>query len=101
MTFLKKETAEIETGMAGNSSWDQANRRQKFGLVWIIRKKISQIIKDYFHLPFFLLIILWLRHILTFKWPPLQANELRQTLMGYASPCILKAESTKQQRIFD
>ncbi len=24
------------------------------------RKKISQIIKDYFHLPFFLLIILWL-----------------------------------------
>ena len=28
------ETAEIETGMAGKSSWDQANRRQKtwFGL---------------------------------------------------------------------
>jgi hypothetical protein len=28
-------------------------------LVWRNRKKISQIIKDYFHLPFFLLIILW------------------------------------------
>jgi hypothetical protein len=27
-------------------------------LVWRNRKKISQIIKDYFHLPFFLLIIL-------------------------------------------
>jgi hypothetical protein len=53
-----KETAEIETGMAEKSSWDQANRRQKLGLVWSIRKKISQIIKDYFYLPFFLLIIL-------------------------------------------
>jgi hypothetical protein len=46
--------------MAEKSSWDQANRRQKLGLVWRIRKKISQIIKDYFCLPFFLLIILWL-----------------------------------------
>ncbi len=55
--FLK-ETAEIETGMAEKSSWDQANRRQKLGLVWRIRKKISQITKDYFYLPFFLLIIL-------------------------------------------
>jgi hypothetical protein len=33
-------------------------QRQKLGLVWRIRKKISQIIKDYFYLPFFLLIIL-------------------------------------------
>jgi hypothetical protein len=56
-----KEAAEIETGMAGNSSWDLANRRQKLGLVWRIKKKISQIIKDYFYLPFFLLIILWER----------------------------------------
>jgi hypothetical protein len=32
----------------------------KNGLVWRNRKKISQIIKDYFYLPFFLLIILWL-----------------------------------------
>ncbi len=52
-------TAEIETGMAEKSSWDQTNRRKKLGLVWKIRKKISQIIKDYFYLPFFLLIILW------------------------------------------
>ncbi len=54
-----KETAEIETGMAEMSSWDQANIRQKLGLVWVNRKKISQIIKDYFYLQFFLLIILW------------------------------------------
>ena len=54
-----KETAEIETGMAEKSSWDQANRRQEHGLVWRNRKKISQIIKDYFYLPFFLFIILW------------------------------------------
>jgi hypothetical protein len=40
---LLKENAVIETGMAGKSSWDQANRRQKLGLVWRIRKKISQI----------------------------------------------------------
>ncbi len=39
----------------------QANRRQKLGLVWRIRKKICQIIKDYFYLPFFLLIILWIK----------------------------------------
>jgi hypothetical protein len=35
-----------------------ANRRQKLGLVWRNRKKISQIINDYLCLPFFLLIIL-------------------------------------------
>jgi hypothetical protein len=35
-----------------------ANRRQKLGLVWKNRKKISQIINDYLCLPFFLLIIL-------------------------------------------
>ncbi len=52
---LLKETAEIETGMAEKASWDQANRRQKHGLVWINWKKISQIIKDYFYLLFFLL----------------------------------------------
>jgi hypothetical protein len=59
--FLKipaQESSEIETGMAEKSRWDQANRRQKLGLVWRNRKKISQIIKDYFYLPFFLLIIL-------------------------------------------
>ena len=55
---LKQDTAENETGMAENSRMDQANRQQKPGLVWRNRKKISQIIKDYFCLPFFLLIIL-------------------------------------------
>jgi hypothetical protein len=54
-----QESAEIETGMAEKSCWDQANRRQKLSLVWKNRKKSSQIIKDYFYLPFFLLIILW------------------------------------------
>ncbi len=63
-TFCKfclfvKETAGIATGMAEKSSWDQANIRQKLGLIWRNRKKISQIIKEYFYLPFFLLIILW------------------------------------------
>ncbi len=62
---LLKETSKIETGMAEKSSWDQANRRQKLGLFWRNRKKISQIIKDYFYLPFVLLIILWSRWILT------------------------------------
>ncbi len=47
--------------MAEKSSWDQANIRQKLGLVWINIKKISQINKDYFYLPFFLLIILWVQ----------------------------------------
>ncbi len=56
--LLVKETAEIETGMAEKSCWNQANNRQKLGLVWRNRKKISQIIKDYFYLPLFLLIIL-------------------------------------------
>jgi hypothetical protein len=58
-TFFK-ETAEIETGMAEKAGWDQANRRQKLALVWRNGKEISQIIKDYFYLPFFLLIILCL-----------------------------------------
>jgi hypothetical protein len=45
--------------MAELSRRDKANRQQKLGLVWRNRKKISQSIKDYFYLPFFLLIILW------------------------------------------
>jgi hypothetical protein len=49
-----KGIAEIETGLAEKSSWDQAKTR----FVWRNRKKISQIIKDYFYLPVFLLIIL-------------------------------------------
>jgi hypothetical protein len=55
---LLEETAEIETGMAEKSSWDQANRHQKHGLVWRNRKKTSQIIKEYLYLPYLLLIIL-------------------------------------------
>ena len=58
ITFLK-ETEEIETGMAEKAGWDKAIRRQKLGLVCRNRKKISQIIKDYLCLPFFLLNILW------------------------------------------
>jgi hypothetical protein len=41
------------------SSWDQANRREKLGLLWRNKKKISQIINDYPDLPFFFLIILF------------------------------------------
>jgi hypothetical protein len=47
--LLVKKTSEIETGMTEKSSWDQANIWQKQGLVWRHRKKISQIIKDYFY----------------------------------------------------
>ncbi len=47
-----KETAGIETGIAEKSNWEKA----KLGLVWRNRKKISQIIKDSFYLPFFILI---------------------------------------------
>jgi hypothetical protein len=56
--LFKVTAAEIETGMAEMSSWDQAKRWQKRGLVWRIRMKISQIIKDCFCLLFFLLFIL-------------------------------------------
>jgi hypothetical protein len=42
------ETAEIQTGMAEKSSWNQANIRQKLGLVWRNRKKNSQISKTTF-----------------------------------------------------
>jgi hypothetical protein len=45
--------------MAEKSSWEQANIGQKLDLVWRNRKKISQIIKNYFYLPFLLLLILW------------------------------------------
>ncbi len=57
-TYMGESTGWEETGTAEMSSWDQANRRKNLGLVWRNRKKISQIIKDYFHLPCFLLIIL-------------------------------------------
>jgi hypothetical protein len=54
--------------MAEKSRRDQANRRQKTCIVWRNRKKISLIIKDYFYLPFFLLIILWSNHGETADW---------------------------------
>jgi hypothetical protein len=53
-TNCSQRDAEIETEMAEKSTWDQANRQQKLGLVWRNRKKISLIIKVYFYLPFFL-----------------------------------------------
>jgi hypothetical protein len=56
---MGESTGWEETGMAEMSNWDQANRRQKLGFGLENRKKISQIIKDYFPLPFFLIIILW------------------------------------------
>ncbi len=74
MTFLKRlqklkqEAAENETGIAEKSRWDHANRQQKPGLVWRNRKKISQIIKDYFYLLFFLLIILGFQALRTFYY---------------------------------
>ncbi len=55
---LLKETAETESEVAEKSTWGQANREEKLGLVWRNRKKISQIINDYLYLRFFLLIIL-------------------------------------------
>jgi hypothetical protein len=57
--LLAKETGEIERGMAEKAHVGSGEHTaQKLGLVWRNRKKISQIIKDYFYLPFFLLIIL-------------------------------------------
>jgi hypothetical protein len=61
ITFLKRLQI-LKQEWQEKPSWDQANRRQKLGLVWRIRKKISQVIKDYFCLPFFLLIILCTCH---------------------------------------
>ncbi len=81
--------SEIETGVAEKPSWDQTNRRQKLGLVWRNRKKISQIIKDYFCLPFFLLIILWVQpsqrgffRVHTFVWREREPEPNFQTFQG-------------------
>jgi hypothetical protein len=58
--------------LAGTRQTDGKN----WGLVWRNRKKISQIIKDYFHLPFYLLIILWPHHTVfqARKWLKLGCN---------------------------
>jgi hypothetical protein len=53
-----KETAEIETGRQKSPAGTRQTYGKKLSLVCLNRKKISQIIKDYFYLPFFLLIIL-------------------------------------------
>ena len=68
VSLLVKKIAEIETRMAEKSSWEQANIGQKLDLVWRNRKKISQIIKDYLHLPFLLLIILWAKVLVYLVW---------------------------------
>ncbi len=53
-----------------------AGTRQKLGLVWRNRKEISQIIKDYFCLLFFLLIILWSMHLIFFISPSGTASRI-------------------------
>jgi hypothetical protein len=58
LLYLSSDTTETEYEITEMSSWGQANRGEKLGLVWRNRKKFSQIINDYFCLPFFLLIIL-------------------------------------------
>ena len=40
-----KETAEIETGMAEKSSWDQANIQKKLGLVGEMEGKLAKLLK--------------------------------------------------------
>jgi hypothetical protein len=59
-----------------------ANRRQKLGLVWRNRKKISQIFNDYLCLPFFLLINLWPK---------------RSILTVFASPGITEAKLDRER----
>jgi hypothetical protein len=44
------DTAETESEIAEMSSWDQANRWEKLGLVWRNRKKMSRIINDYLYI---------------------------------------------------
>jgi hypothetical protein len=48
--LLKKETAEMEKGIAGKSKWDHANIPQKLGLVWFgeTERKLAKILKTSF-----------------------------------------------------
>jgi hypothetical protein len=80
--YLLKDTAETESQVAEKSSFDQANRGEKLGLVWRNRRKISQIINDYLdylYLPFFLLIILWF----TVTSQPLESKLQRRPEMEF------------------
>ncbi len=56
--YRDEKKQEWQKSPAGTRQTDGKN----WGLVWRNRKKMSQIIKDYFYLPFFLLIILWGEH---------------------------------------
>ncbi len=50
LATLKYNNIEVipsDTAVAEISSWDQANRGEKLGLVWRNKKKISQIINNY------------------------------------------------------
>jgi hypothetical protein len=42
------KTAEIETGMAEKSSWDQANRGENLGLVWRNKRTLAKLSKTNF-----------------------------------------------------
>ncbi len=46
--LLVKETAEVETGMEEKFRWDQANIRQKLGLVWRNGRKLAKLSKTTF-----------------------------------------------------
>jgi hypothetical protein len=70
------------------SSFDQANRGEKLGLVWRNRKKSSQIINDYLYLPFFLLIILWEEG----NWPQSYENSIKDDRLATLSPPQAGAE---------
>ncbi len=80
LQWLKQERQESPAGTRQTDG-------KKLGLVWRNRKKISQIIKDYFYLPFFLLIILCCS--LTLSHPP--AGELVSEGAGRPpSPALIK-----------
>jgi hypothetical protein len=56
---LLKKTAEIDTGMTEKVHLGPGRQTTKTRVGLEKYKKISQIIKVYFYLPFFLLVIIW------------------------------------------
>jgi hypothetical protein len=81
------------------SSWDQASRGEKLGLVWRNRKKISQIINDYLYLPFFLLIILWIRAAWDEPWVDWSGIQSREDLGLFKNEeCRRRAEVLLRKR---